>query len=89
MPIKGISYLELWQPFSSAEWNNLYTFGRSYYEDQFCEFFWNLGQWFKRWRLKDFLSGALAVLLFGAVEPKCYIPSLKVPQPSGSGEEDF
>ena len=31
-------------------------------------FFLNLGQWFRRCRLKDFLSGALAVLLFGAAE---------------------
>ena len=31
-----------------------------------CE---NLGQWFRRCCLKDFLSGALAVLLFGAAEP--------------------
>ena len=31
-------------------------------------FFFNLGQWF-RCCLKDFLSGALAVLLFGAAEP--------------------
>ena len=32
-------------------------------------FFLNLGQWFRRCRLKDFLSRALAVLLFGAAEP--------------------
>ena len=29
----------------------------------------NLGQWFRRCRLKDFLSGALAALLFGGAEP--------------------
>ena len=30
----------------------------------------NLGQWFRRrCNLKDFLSGALAVLLFDGVEP--------------------
>ena len=29
----------------------------------------NLGQWFKRLRLKHFLSGALAALLFGGAEP--------------------
>ena len=32
-------------------------------------FFLNLGQWFRGCGLKDFLSGALAVLLFGAEEP--------------------
>ena len=37
-------------------------------EEQFCEFILNLGQWF-RCRLKDFLSGSLAVLLFGGAEP--------------------
>ena len=32
--------------------------------------FWILGQWFmRRFRLKDFLSGALAALMFGGVEP--------------------
>ena len=35
-------------------------------EKQFCDFFLNLGQWFRRiCRLKDFLSGALAALLLG------------------------
>ena len=34
------------------------------------KFFLILGQWFsRRCHLKDFLSGALAVLLFGATEP--------------------
>ena len=34
------------------------------------EFILNLGQWFRsRCCLKDFLSGALAALLFGGVEP--------------------
>ena len=36
-------------------------------------FFLNLGQWFRRWCLEDFLSGALAVLLFGAAEPSMAI----------------
>ena len=30
-----------------------------YYEEQFCEIILNWGQWFRRCRLKDFLSGAL------------------------------
>ena len=64
---KVISYLELWQPFCSAERNHLCNFGRGYQEEQFCEIILHLGQWFRRC-LKDFLSGALAVLLFsGAV----------------------
>ena len=35
-----ISYLELWQPFCSAERNHLWNFGRRYHEEQFCELFW-------------------------------------------------
>ena len=70
MPFKGISYLELWQPFSSAECNHLCNFIREYYKEQFCEIILKLGQWFERWCcLKYFLSGALAALLFGGVEP--------------------
>ena len=58
MPFKGISYLELWQPFCSAEYNHLCNFGRGYQEEQFCEIILNLGQWFRRrYLLKDFLSG--------------------------------
>ena len=66
----GFSYLELWQPFCSAERNHLCKFGRGYYENQFCEIILNLGQWFKRrCRFKKFLSGALAALLFGGSKP--------------------
>ena len=39
---KDISYLELWQPFCSAEWNHLCNFGRMYHEEQFCEMILNL-----------------------------------------------
>ena len=35
MPYKDISYLELWQPFSSAEWNHLCNFGRGHHEEFF------------------------------------------------------
>ena len=35
MPFKGISYLELWQPFCSAGHNNLCNFGREYQVEQF------------------------------------------------------
>ena len=34
---KDISYLELWQPFCSMEWNHLCNYSRGYYEEQFCE----------------------------------------------------
>ena len=40
-----------------------------HHEDQFCEIILNLGQWFRRFCLKDFLSRALAVLQFGGAEP--------------------
>ena len=70
MQFKGISYLELLQPFCSAEHNRLCNFGRGYYEEQFCEIILNWGQWFRRrCHLKDFLSGALAALLFIGAEP--------------------
>ena len=70
MPFKDISYLELWQPFCSAEQNHLCNFGRGYYEEQFCEIILNLGQSFRRrCCLKDLLSGALAALLLGGAEP--------------------
>ena len=65
MSIKYISYLELWQPFCSVEQNHLCNFGKGHYEEQFCEFILNLGKWFRGGcRLNDFLSGALAALLF-------------------------
>ena len=48
MPFKGISYLELWLPFCSAERNHLCNFGRGYQEEQFCEIILNLDQWFRR-----------------------------------------
>ena len=45
---KDISYLELWQPFCSAEQNHLCNFGSGYHEEQFCEIILNLDQWFRR-----------------------------------------
>ena len=68
MWFKDISYLDIWQLFCSAECNHLCDFGRGYFDEQFSEFILNLGQWF-RCHLKDFLSGALAALLFGGAEP--------------------
>ena len=61
---KDISYLELWQPFCSAEGIHLCNFGSECYEEQICEIILILGQWFRRrCHLKNFLSGALAALL--------------------------
>ena len=38
-------------------------------EELFCDFFFNLDQWFRRrCHLKDFLSGALAALVFVEAE---------------------
>ena len=42
MPFKAISYLQLWWPFSLAEWNHLCNFSRDYYEEHFCEIILNL-----------------------------------------------
>ena len=44
MRCKDISYLELWQPFCSAEQNHLCNFGKGCYEEQYCEIILNLGQ---------------------------------------------
>ena len=55
MSFKDISYLELWQPFCSAERNHLCNFGRRYYEEQSCEIILNLDQGFRRCFLKKFL----------------------------------
>ena len=72
IPFKGISYQEQWQPFCSVERNHLGNFGRGYQEEQFCENIMNLGQLFRRrCHLKNFLSGALASLLFSRAEPFC------------------
>ena len=65
MPFEDIPYLELRQPFCSAECSHLCNFDKGYYEEQFCEIILNLDQRFRRiCRLKDFLSRALADLLF-------------------------
>ena len=68
MSFKDISYLELWRPLCSAERNHLCNFGIGYHEEQFCEIILILDQWFRRCNLKDFLSRALAVLVFGRAE---------------------
>ena len=64
MSFKGISYLELWQSFCSAEHDHLCNLGKGYYEEQFCEIIVNLSQWLRRrCCLKYFLSEALVALL--------------------------
>ena len=37
MSFKDISYLELWQPLCSVDWNHLCNFGRQHHEEQSCE----------------------------------------------------
>ena len=70
MSFKDMSYLVLWPPFCSKEQSHLCNFGKGHYEEQFCEFISNLGQWIRRrCPLKDFLSGALAALLFSGAKP--------------------
>ena len=71
MPFKDLSYLELWQPFCSAEPNHLCNFGREHQEEQLFEFGSVVQEEmsFKGFLLKDFLSGAMATLLFSGVEP--------------------
>ena len=44
--MKDISYLVLWWPLCSADWNHLCNFGRGYYEEQFCEIILNFDPWF-------------------------------------------
>ena len=55
MPFKGISYLELWQPFCSAECNHLCNFCRGYYEEQFCDIILNFGSVVQEMSCKRFL----------------------------------
>ena len=56
MFFKGISYLQLWQPFYSTEQNHLGNFRRELYEEHFCEIILNLDQWFKEMLFKIFLN---------------------------------
>ena len=43
--------------------NHLCNFGRGYHEEPFCEIIMNLDEWFRRCRLKELLSRALAALI--------------------------
>ena len=50
--------------------NGLGSFSRGHYEEHFCEFTLNLGQWLRRLHLKIFLFLALATILFSRA--KCF-----------------
>ena len=62
-------HLELWQPLCSIERYHIRNFGSGHHELQFCEIILNSDQWFRRCPLRDFLSRALAVLLFREADP--------------------
>ena len=65
-----ISYLELWRPFCSAEWNHLCNFGRRHHEEQFCEIILNLDRCFrKKCHLKIFLIWRPGGPFYSGVEP--------------------
>ena len=34
---KDISYIDLWCPFYSTQWNHLFNFCKNHYEEQFCK----------------------------------------------------
>ena len=63
MLFKDISYLELWQPFCSAEQNNLCNFGRGCYEEQHKFYSVKLFLMLVNGSGEDFLSGVLAAPL--------------------------
>ena len=48
MQFKDISYLELWWPICSAEWNHLCIVGPEHFEEHFCEIIYNLDKSFRR-----------------------------------------
>ena len=48
MSFKDVSYLELWQPLCTVDWNHLCNFGRRHHEEQSCDVIQNLDQWFRR-----------------------------------------
>ena len=64
LSFKEIYYLEFKQPLCSVEWKKLCKFGRRHHKEQFCEIILNLDLWFRRCRLKDFLSGALVQIVW-------------------------
>ena len=56
MSFKEISYLELWQPLCSVDWNHVCNSLRRHHEKQSCEIILICDHWFKRkCCLKEFL----------------------------------
>ena len=55
MPFEDISYLKLWQPFCSVEWNLLCKYARGPNEKHFSEIILNLDQPFRKCCLNIFL----------------------------------
>ena len=43
MSLKDISYLELWQPLCSMDWNHLCNIGRRHHEEKPCEIIFEFG----------------------------------------------
>ena len=65
MMLKNISYLEIWQPLCSVDWNHLCNIGRRHHEENSYEIILNLDQWFRRkCRLNVFLTWGSGSLLF-------------------------
>ena len=58
MSFKDISYLALWRPLCSVEWNHLCTIGRGHYWEHSCEIILNLDQWLRRCLKKKFTDDA-------------------------------
>ena len=42
MPLKDISFLDLWQPLCLADWSQLCNFGRRHHDTQCCGIILNL-----------------------------------------------
>ena len=64
MSFKGIPYLELWRPFVRRSVTICVIYVEGFMRNNSVIFFLNLGQWFRRCSLKDFISVSLATLLF-------------------------
>ena len=67
MPLKGISYLELWQSFCSAEHYHLSNFGRPR-GTMLCNYF-EFGSVVKEMSLKRFIWSSGDPLLLSGAEP--------------------
>ena len=97
MLFKDISYLELWQPLCSVDWNHLCNFTRRHHEEQSCEIILNLDQWFRRkCCLKVFLiwsscspfiqqSVTICAILFEGIKRNNYVKLFWI-WVSGSGD---